>query len=355
MEQDRSDRLEIRDRPWISWLFIAGMIIISIYLTLSGVGVPWQASVTVLIIGLVMLLIVGLGSACILDRQNNSAVVEIYTIFGKKRREFLLSDIQGARLQHSRSSSTRSSSRTYRVALVTIAGEEVPLTSYLSSGYLSKQRTADKIQAFLGQPSIMEQARQLVSRPTSVESQEDVTAGVPWRMEWSTSGAGGKTTRWLSEAVQLPGQFVMMMQSPGGKPMPALGGLMNSVMQLTTQQYCRMYQVDPSDLPGLASAESVQGVDSLLEQNFITLTNDAYGMHQLLTPWVVNPLVAWAERYPARGLQVMKPGEYGPLFVLAYPGGLLLGFANDLRLPAQVQEITNLGVDLARALGAPAS
>jgi len=42
--------------------------------------------------------------------------------------------------------------RTYRVVLCTAQGQRIPTTSWYSSGYRGKQRTADVISAFINQP-----------------------------------------------------------------------------------------------------------------------------------------------------------------------------------------------------------
>jgi hypothetical protein len=231
------------------------------------------------------------------------------------------------------------------------------LTPYYSGGWNARHATAERLRAFLGlpsQPGLVEQALQMAFTPTARSSHAGSTDGVNWQLDFVKSAGGGSVTRWFSDAFQFPGQFLMLVQSAGGAQRAApLGGLLGSVAQFAYTQYLRMYQVEPSETPELESAGPVDGLDPRLAQHYITLTSDSYEARQLLNPWAVQPLAECADRHPVRGVQVVRRGQFGPLFVLFSPKGLVLAFATAIENEEQVNAIVQLGAALVHAQGAP--
>lgn len=80
------------------------------------------------------------------DRYQSLITHRRETLRGVKINEYALRDIANVQITYSRSSK---GSKTYRVELETRDGENIPLTSWYSSGYKNKERAADVIRAFL--------------------------------------------------------------------------------------------------------------------------------------------------------------------------------------------------------------
>jgi hypothetical protein len=83
------------------------------------------------------------------DRDQDAIVKYRRTLFGPRTWQYTLSDIVDVVVRTSRDSD---GDRTYRVELYTAQGQQIPMTSWYSSGYRGKQRTADAISAFINQP-----------------------------------------------------------------------------------------------------------------------------------------------------------------------------------------------------------
>jgi len=83
------------------------------------------------------------------DRDQDAIVKFRRTLFGPNMWQYTLSDIARVAVSTSRDSD---GGTTYRVELYTAQGQHIPMRSRYSSGYESKQRTADVISAFINQP-----------------------------------------------------------------------------------------------------------------------------------------------------------------------------------------------------------
>jgi hypothetical protein len=348
--EHNTNRLTLTDRPFGLW-FVCGLFIV------SGSVMLWKRATIgggiCLAIGLLILVGFGGVSTCDLDSERGTATLKYRSLFRSKTRECPFTEI--AAVEVSRSRGSRRSRPSFCVELVTASGERLPLTPYYSSGWNAMHATAERLRAFLGlpsQPGLMQQALQMAFTPTARSSQAGSTDGVNWQLEIFKSTGGGTVTRWFTAAVQSPGQFLMLVQSPGGAQRAAtLGNLLGSFAQLAYTQFLRMYQVNSNETPGLESAGPVEGLDPRLAQYYITLTSDSYEARQLLNVWAVQPLVEWAERHPVRSVQVVGRGQLGPLFVLFSPRGLVLAFSTAVENEEQVNAVAQLGVALVRAQG----
>lgn len=99
-------------------------------------------------------LFVGVGSAIALflsrtyafsfDRRQNTLTVQR----GRTQKQYSLHEIEAIEVEES----SDSDGTTYRVRLVLVSGEYIPLSWYLSSGRESKEKLAATIQAFLATP-----------------------------------------------------------------------------------------------------------------------------------------------------------------------------------------------------------
>lgn len=90
-----------------------------------------------------------LSSLWTFDRDYDLVVKYRKTLRGPKEWRYTLSEINNVIVSSSRDSD---GDRTYRVELFTDQGERIPMSSWYSSGYARKQRTADAIRAFIGLP-----------------------------------------------------------------------------------------------------------------------------------------------------------------------------------------------------------
>lgn len=82
---------------------------------------------------------------CQFDKTLGSLILKRKGLFGTQVAEHRIKDIKDVQVQ----TSTSSDGSTYRVSIVLLAGEHLPVTMYYSSGRESKQKTADCIRKFL--------------------------------------------------------------------------------------------------------------------------------------------------------------------------------------------------------------
>lgn len=360
MAEESSDRLVIQERPYMAWIISVVFIGIGSYLGVTQS--QWIAGALMGGMGLLVLVIVGGGGTLIADRTARLVTLTTRAFFVPRTQEFTFDEIASVEIDQSRSSK---GGVTYCVVLMTTDGQMHRLAPYYSSGYAGYARKADRLRSFLGLQSenanpierlVGPQKAAMLYQRTNTRAQTGVTDGIPWNIETASSGAGGNTTRWFTSSVKLESGFVMLIQ--GGSDTPqggVLGGLAGSLGKLAYGQYLRMYGIHESETPGIQTGQPVQNVDPRIAENFSTLTSDDYQARQLLNPWAVEPLAAWARRHPIKSIQVAASGQFGPLFVLFSPSGLTLGFAVHIETPTMIDEIARLGADLALANGAQRS
>lgn len=354
-----SNRLVIANYPVMIWIMSAVFIVFSLFVTLMDgplyLGLCFGGA------GLLVFIAFGLGSRLVMDKREGVARLTEYTIAGKRVRELLLNEILAAE--------TASTGRnSYRTELVLDGGESLPLTNYSMSGLVRIQLQTDKIQRFLGKEQadervasalgisrIKDQLLDQMYQPTALEGprgdhESGLTEGVSWQIQRVSSASGGKITRWFSSDARTSGGFVMLVQGGGTQSAAGgLGGLLGSFSQLAYKQYIGMYQIGAEEVPGLERAQPVQNLDPRLAAAFFNLTDDSYGARQVLNPWAVAPLAAWAAHHPVRGLQLVRDNTFGPLFVLFSPKGVTLAFASQIDRPEMIAEITRMGVELVKA------
>jgi hypothetical protein len=126
------------------------------------------------------------------------------------------------------------------------------------------------------------------------------------------------------------------------------GKLLGSLGRMFGEQALGLYGFSPADTPGMESAAPLEPPEPRLEPYYLTLTSNPLAARQVLNPWAVPLLVAWAERNP---LQTAKADQsQAQLLALFSPQGVYLAA---LRTQESVDQeaLTNLGVDLVRAQG----
>ena len=168
-----------------------------------------------------------------------------------------------------------------------------------------------------------------------------VTDGVPWRVETITHGKS-PVTRWLSPDFKLPGQFLYLTQKPKGSA-NTFGGLLGAMSNLAYRANAGRVRLRAGRHArprhgGSPWRHPIRSSTSIS----MTLTNDPYTARQLLTPWVVSPLVQWAEQHPMARIQGSQAGPAlsigGALFSAGGIRGLLCR-----RLPGAHRRLGQLG------------
>jgi len=367
MLDSSQSKLVIKDRPLGIFLFGLIFFIVGLVLIFIPKGNTGSYIFAAIFggIGLFILLIGAQTLTITLDKTSNQMTLHYWAPLWQSKKELALSDIASMQVESSLSRDSKSHRTTYvyRVVVVKKDASVLPLRDSYSSGEGPKRDLADKIGDFLGlsrhvqssgqgnvlqsalagvQAGYAQQQNILAGAPVQ---QEQLTNGVHWHMETHTLGAS-PVTRWISPDFTTPGYFVLLSQKVGGAGVNDLLG--GSVGRFLTQQALSLYGLSPDLTPGLGASQPLPNADPQLTQMYETLTNLPDSARQVLNPWVTQPLVAWAQQYPAQQLQA--PDRIGPLMVVFSPQGLYLTFFN-LASGPQVQALTQLGVDLVRAQG----
>jgi hypothetical protein len=153
-------------------------------------------------------------------------------------------------------------------------------------------------------------------------------------------------TRWFSPDFKTQDGFLYLAQKVTGQS--SAGGLMASFGNMLFKQALSMYGFGAEALPNLDGAVVIPSLPGRIEPYFSAFGNLQTETIQVLNPWVQNPLAEWGERHPLKTIQ--SSSSMSQLSVLFSPQGVYLATLGALR-PEQVDEITNLGVELVRAQG----
>ncbi len=352
-----SDRLVIRDYPIVMWVIGAGFMLAGLFVALRPGGIVFGA--IAFLIGAVLALFLASVTTITGDKMLGTLVIRHRSLLRSQVKEVPLSEIAAVRLDTSRTHHHHSGhSSSFRLMLVTTSDEKIPLEGYYTSGllaFIDQEKKAQKLREFLGLPAseatipaAIEAVRQQVVSRTTLPQQEGVTDGVAWRVETITHGKS-PVTRWMSSDFKLPGQFLYLTQKPKGSA-SAFDGLLGAMGNLAYRAMLAVYGFGPADTPGLETAQPVASSDPQFDQYFMTLASDAYTARQLLTPWVMSPLVQWAEQHPMPQVQVVRSDRPAQLVVLFSPQGVYAAcFA--AASPEQIDALAQLGTELVRAQG----
>jgi hypothetical protein len=345
--------LRMREYPIVLWV-IGGLMIISgmVFLVLSPQG--WIAEVIDLALGLVFLL---LPKALTLtaDRVSQMLTLNYRGLLWSTQKEIPLQNVAGVELQSSHDSE---GSTTYRIAIIGKDDKAIPFHSYYSSGYAGKQKKVEQLRSFLGikggdGPALggLTDALQIIQQQfkeqetsTGSQAEDHLTEGVHWRLQTVSFGAAS-ITHWFSPDATFPGGFLLLNQKPGGQKIMAGG-----VGKFLYQQSLKFYGFAPEDTPGLDSAEVMQPLDASLEPYFSAFTSDPASAQRLMNPWFTAPVGDWATRYPLKTIQ--REQLFGQLVVLLSPRGIYIANMSQTSplIPEAVDELTNLGIQLVKAL-----
>jgi hypothetical protein len=353
----QNNTLTIREFPFVEC--IVGLILLSVsaFTALAAKG-DWTFTI---ILGLVGLLFFALAANLVVtaDRTTGMLTIRRTSIFRRYVREIPISDIAAVQLETSYSQSSRRSSTTYRIVVITKENETVPFRTSYSSGTFAKEAKAKKLREFLGvggqdmslggifkaatgmaQQALQKQQEAL----TGPEAEEHVTDGVHWKVQTVAFGGMG-ITRWFSPDQQCPTGFVFLAQKVAGQGM-AYGSLLGGLNNLVFHQLLGLYGFGNEDTPGLDSAAVPPSFDPQLDPHFTVFTNVQNAAWQFLNSSAIAALADWATRYPLK--QMQKTNElFGQLIVMISPKGTYVACPGTL-IPEAVEELTNLGVALVK-------
>ncbi len=344
-----SDEYKTTDRPWFAWIFGIAFFLIGIFIMTNGGSAILFGAIFA---GAGLLVIWVFGSIMTFSASRVTGMITLTTrsIFGSKVKAYPISQVRSVDVETSYSNNN---SRTFRVALILDNGEKLPLRSYYSSGLRSKEKQAERIREFLNLEAPRTGPMGLdLSQIHTIDQQGD-TAGIHWKVEKLNTNNSSILTTWFTDSVTFPGQYLILMQNGGPSFMGnALSGLAGSLAKMAYSQIFTLFQLNPTEMDGLKNAQVVDNLDPQLKQGFTALSTFPAAIPEILNPWAIIPLARWAQAHPLKNMQLIRPGDFGQLFVLFSPGGLRLGFVSTLT-DEMINQAVDLGIELARAQEIP--
>ena len=373
MQPDDPNLLVLKQRPLVVWLYCAIFAITGLVLLFSpGLLIP---GLFCLGAGLGILLLASVDTLT-LDKNRNRFSLQRRYVWRTTLKECRLDELSGFELERNRD---RDGGSTYRIIAVLASGQSIPLTAVYTSGREGKRRRVEMLNQWLaqgspkaapglptepdwpGQPTspaqppaqpvspALRQALGLEAPQPPAPAQGGETDGVAWQLERLQLGdvlGDVPGMRWFSPDFKFEGGFLLLAQKPQG--MRIASGLLGGLGRLFGQQALRLYGFSPADTPGLESAAPLDPPEPRLEPHYVSLTSNAFAARQALNPWVIIPLAAWGARSP---LQPASPAQdQSQLVVLFSPRGVYVaGVGADT--PAEIDALSELGVELVRALG----
>lgn len=356
-----SNQLILHDRPFTLWFFgaaffLTGLIILGTAADAAFFGVIFGG------VGAAMIALTS-GLTITADRTTRTLTLAYRSILRRSEKVIPFSDIAAIDVEMSVNSTRRGTrtrrTPTYRVAIRTRSGESIPFRDYYSGGLGPHEKTANQLRSFIGiggsdmtspaAPNEMRSQsynqiyRETQEKVTGAQAEEQLTDGVRWRLE-TLSFANAPVNRWISPDFKLDSGFIYVVQViPGQKA--STGGLLGGLSNMLFKQSMGIYGFSAADTPGIEQAQPMPNPDPRLEQHFMVFTSNPAAARQTLNPWVIMPLVNWAQKYP------MTQGQSGygnQLAVLYGPNGVTVAFLG-LASPERLQEITAIGVELVKS------
>jgi hypothetical protein len=354
----KNDKLVLRDIPFSLWLFGILSLVYGVYSYLQR---PDQWVIAAIGAGIFLLILLLTSVLTVTaDRATGTLTIQHSGLLHRKVREVPIADIAAVELERSYSSGSRhNSSPAYRIVVVTKNNETIPFRSYYSSGLLVHQARVKRLQEYLGvggmdlslkgmiqaaSTQAAGQFRQEQESITGSQEQEHVTDGVRWRLTTRAAGANPISV-WHSNDFEWPGHFLYLAQKVTGQS--STGGVMALMGNRLLKTSMTIYGFEGEMTPGLENASQLSPLDPQIEPLFFAFTSNPAGARQILNPWVVMPLAAWAQKYPLRQINT---GLGNQLAVLFGPRGVSLAMLGLIH-PELLEELTRLGVELVKAQG----
>jgi hypothetical protein len=356
------DSITFRDIPVGTWLF--GLISLGgaiYFFSLQGFS-----GTTILLAGIgLVCLILPWGLTITADRNTRILRLHYWALYLlRKTREISFDEIATIRVDSMTSMERRGQrTRSFRIEVVCKDNSTIPFRKYYSGGFfgsLRKQKIVDQLRAFIGlaeafdespvgfmraiPQAAAERAAQQQEALTGPNAQEHVTNGVHWQIQSVAMGAS-PITRWYSPDFKMSNGFLFLAQKVSGQ---ATGGFMAALGNVLFQQSISLYGFKADDVPNISRATPLTPVPPLIDFHFTAFTNNETESRQILNPWTQNPLAEWAQRHPLQQLQ--PKGALSQLVVLFSPNGVYAAMLGILQ-PGQVEELTDLGVEMVRTQG----
>ena len=402
MEQRDPNLLIFKEYPTALWLVSGVFSLFGLFFLFNAGG--FLGGLIGLGVGLGMLLLGSVDTITLDKRRNRFSIARRY-LWRTTFQEYPLDQVSGFELESSQSSD---SGRTYRIIAVLAEAKPVPLTSAYTTGHERKRQRSAMLNQWLGRVGVAapgeagawpsaaaereassgeavagsERIRRAAgesdagtwqvgeeNKASSAWSEAD-KADSPWRettgIDNGAAPAGeesGETNgvrwqvaklqagemplrRWFSADFKFEDGFLLLAQKPQGMRIP--GKLLGGLGRMFGMQALRVYGFAPEDSPGMETAAPLEPPEPRLEAHYVTLTSNQRSARLALNPWVIMPLVAWAERsplQPARGSQ-----DQAQAVILFSPNGVFVAGVG-VDTAEEIEAQSRLGVELVRAAG----
>lgn len=346
MEQSDPQVLVVKEYPTVLWLVSGVFALFGLFFlaTPGGLG----GGLIGLGVGLGMLLLGSVDTITLDKRRNRFSVARRY-LWQRKFQEYPLDEVSSFELESSQSSD---SGRTYRIIAVLGEGKFVPLTSAYTTGHERKRQRTAMLNQWLGRVSATVDRDEIVSQeaPDEIEAapalvQSGETNGVSWQVTRLQMGEA-PVMRWFSADYKFEAGFLLLAQKPEG--MRISGKLLGGLGRIFGLQALRLYGFSAQDSPGMQTAAPLEPPEPRLEEHYVTLTSSQPEARLALNPWVIMPLVAWAERNPLQPAKASQ--EQAQVVILFSPNGVYVAGVG-VDTPEEIEALSELGIELVRAEG----
>ena len=363
MEQNDPQVLVVKEYPVALWLVSGVFALFGLFFFIT----PGSLGGGLIGVGVGLgLLLLGSVDTIALDKRRNRFSIRRRYLWRTTFQETPLDEVSGFELEASQSSD---SGRTYRIIAVLAEGKPIPLTSAYTTGHERKRQRAAMLNQWMGRASqVIESdesawrgaARVEVSAAMAqVESKKapavvgfeaapaesGETNGVRWKVAKLHAGEM-PVRRWFSADYKFEDGFLLLAQKPEGMRIP--GKLLGGLGRMFGMQALRLYGFAPEDSPGIETAAPLEPPEPRLEEHYVTLTSNQRGARLALNPWVIMPLVAWAERNPLRPAKASQ--EQAQAVILFSPNGVYVAGVG-VDTPEEIEALSGLGFELVRAAG----
>lgn len=353
MNQNDPNVLVIKDSPRVLWLICGALGIFGLFiLIVPGSLVGGLAGGLIVLAFSAAGLMLSSENTITLDKNLNRFSLRRRYIWRTTMKVHPLDEVIGFKLDKHRDSD---GDRVYRITAVLKSGETIPFTSVYTSGRERKRQRVEQLNEWLGQTGLqievdgMGEARHRSGESNPIDAhpseQGGETDGVSWQVKRQHIG-NAPLTHWFSPDFKFGDGFLLLAQKPEGMRMP--GGLLGGLGRVFGQRALSYYGFSPEDSPGIEKAVPLEPSEPRLEPYYINLTSNPMAARQALNPWVMPPLVAWAERNPVKQTGTVE--NQMQMVILFSPNGLYLAGVG-VNTPDEIEKLSHLGIELVRALG----
>ncbi|MCF6277291.1 MAG: hypothetical protein L3J16_00865 [Anaerolineales bacterium] len=265
---------------------------------------------------LAVVLALGLGIslfATVLDLNANRITrilsISRHGLFSHYHREIPFDEILAIRAKRDYSSSSNNGRVSYRVEIVVKGNEIVPLRPAYSGKHAKKEALARQLREFIGVKAedphpvqgisdvrakinkIRAEQKSLPNTPDEIHE----TGGVHWQVKIRKYN-NVSIAHWLSSDYSLSNRFLFLTQKVEGQVASPIKKLNQSIRRSTFNGNLAFYKFTKSDVPNAQNAVYVP-LENNIGAYFFAYASDESIARQILTPWVAQPLITWAEEH----------------------------------------------------------